>query len=133
MRSCRVLVVDDNRDACESLVVVLELLGHRGLAVDSGHLALEALDEADGADDPFGLAIIDIAMPGMSGYELVSAMRRHSAGANLPIVALSGWVSEDHRMRAKQAGFDSHLAKPIELPELQELLQRVEAAPRTPS
>ena len=125
MNPCRVLVVDDNRDVCESLVIVLELLGHRGLAIDSGARALEVLQEADETDDAFGLAFVDIGMPIMSGYELVSAMRRVSAGANLPIVALTGWVTDEDRDRAKEAGFDLHLAKPIELPELQALLQRV--------
>ena len=125
----RVLVVDDNRDVCESLVVVLELLGHRGLAIDSGARALEVLKESDGTDDAFGLAIVDLTMPGMSGYELVKAMRREPAGASLPIVALSGRASSEDRDRAMEAGFDAHLAKPIELPELQELLLRVQSAP----
>lgn len=123
----RVLVVDDNRDVCESLVIVLELLGHTGLAIDSGARALDVLKEADGTDQAFALAIVDIAMPGMSGYELVAAMRRHPAGEKLPIVALTGWVSSEDQARARQAGFDAHLAKPIELPELRELLQRVES------
>jgi two-component system CheB/CheR fusion protein len=110
-------------------VVVLELLGHRGMAIDSGARALEVLGETDGTDEAFDLAIVDIGMPGMSGYELVAAMRRHPAGAKLPIVALTGWVSNDDQTRAKQAGFDLHLAKPVELPELQDLLRRVQAGP----
>jgi len=127
MNSCRVLVVDDNRDVCESLVMVLELLGHPGLAIDSGARAIDVLQQAHGTEDAFGLAFVDIGMPGMSGYDVVAAMRRLPAGVTLPIVALTGWVTDEDKERAKQAGFDLHLAKPIELPELQELLRRVEA------
>ena len=122
---CQILVVDDNRDARDSLVLVLELVGHRAVAVESGAAAIRAMRAAANSDTPFNLAIVDVGMPEMSGYELVRAIREEAVGDSIYVVALTGWVSPSDRARALASGFDAHLPKPIGLPEIRALLQRV--------
>lgn len=129
MGSCRVLVVDDNSDVRESLVMILELLGHRALAIDSGARALDALRDVHRTPDAFQLAILDVGMPTMSGYDLAAAMRREVTDDTLTIVAFTGRVSAADRARAMDAGFDAYLTKPVDMQILRELLQRVGSKP----
>jgi CheY-like chemotaxis protein len=114
----RVLVVDDSRDAADALALAFELLGCEvALAYDGAR----ALAELDGfAPD---LMVLDLSMPVMDGYTLARAIRARPALSAVPMVALSGFGRESDRERSRQAGFDSHLLKPIEFSELQRLLQ----------
>lgn len=103
----RILVVDDNVDAADSLAAVLEMRGH---SVAVAHDGQEALDKA-GAFKP-QVVFLDIGMPRMNGYEVARALRNTSFGAGAVLVALTGWGAERDRERTLEAGFDHHLTKP---------------------
>ena len=103
-----VLVVDDNRDAADTLAVFLELEGHE---VSVAYGAEQAL--SIGASKPPDVAILDIGMPGMNGYELARRIRQETWGPSVFLVAATGWGHEDDRRKAASAGFDRHLTKPV--------------------
>jgi PAS domain S-box-containing protein len=105
----RVLVVDDNRDAAESLVLLLGLDGHDSRCVHDG---LEALAVAD--DYRPDVVILDIGMPGLNGYETARQLRRQDWGRHIRLIALTGWGRADDKRRADEAGFDYHLVKPVD-------------------
>lgn len=112
----RILVVDDNVDAAASLAAVLRTMGHEVFVAHGGRAALAVL--ANARPD---IALLDIAMPGMSGYELARHIRSQ-AGAAVRIVALTGCgLNEDHR-RTLDSGFDQHLIKPVDAAFLKSLL-----------
>ena len=106
----KVLVVDDNHDAAETLAMVLEMGGHEVLLAHDGHAALElaALHQPS-------VVFLDIGMPGMSGYDTAGRMRALPGGAQRTLVALTGWGSEGDRAKSLSAGFDLHLTKPVEI------------------
>jgi CheY-like chemotaxis protein len=111
-----VLVVDDNRDAAESLALLLEL-DHCTVAVAyDGVQALETLDTFKP-----DVALLDIGMPGMDGYELARRIRASPGGNDLRLVALTGWGQADDKQLAADFGFDEHLTKPVD----PEVLMRV--------
>ena len=103
----RVLIVDDNVDAANTLDALLKALGHETHTVYDGHEALEAFD-AFGPE----IVLLDIGLPGISGYEV--ARRLRSRGRPVRIVAVTGWGQADDRRRSAEAGFDLHLVKPID-------------------
>jgi signal transduction histidine kinase/ActR/RegA family two-component response regulator len=113
----RVLVVDDNRDAADSLGMLLEALGAQVSVVHSGPEALDAFARFRPA-----LVLLDIGMPGMDGYEVARRMRASFPEHRASIVALTGWGQEEDRRRARAAGFDHHLTKPADMEDLQGLL-----------
>jgi CheY-like chemotaxis protein len=113
----RVLVVDDNRDAADSLA---ELLGLMGASTAVAYGVEEAL-AAMAVCTPT-LAFIDIGMPVRDGYELAGLVRADSALADTVLVALTGWGQATDRERIMAAGFDHHLIKPADLEQLTELL-----------
>ncbi|MBI3409406.1 MAG: MASE1 domain-containing protein [Planctomycetes bacterium] len=115
----RVLVVDDNVDAAESLAMLLRLEGQEVLVAHDGPAALEAA----GAVPP-DLVFLDIGMPGMDGYEVARRLRRRPGMRKITLVALTGWGQEEDRLRSLEAGFDNHFVKPVEPGLLQELLAR---------
>jgi PAS domain S-box-containing protein len=117
--SRRILVVDDNRDAAESMAMMLEIIGHETCAAHDG---LEALDKAQSFRPD--TILLDIGMPGMNGYETCRRLRETPWGRDAAIVAVTGWGQDDDRERSREAGFDHHLTKPVELESLQELLAR---------
>jgi CheY-like chemotaxis protein len=112
----RVLVVDDNRDAAETLQMLLDLLGAQTRIAHAGEAAL-ALFEAEPPD----AVLLDIGMPGMDGYQVARAIRARGAGTRPTLVALTGWGQQEDRLRAQDAGFDHHLVKPAELDKLETL------------
>jgi len=104
----RILVVDDNRDAAESLAALLDLLGAQTAIAFGGMEALRAAED-------FGptLGILDIGMPGMDGCELARRLRAHPRHRHMGLIALTGWGQPGDRARIAQAGFDHHLLKPV--------------------
>lgn len=109
-RSLQLLVVDDNRDAAETLASLLNLLGHRTLVANDGVQALRILES-----EPLDAVLLDLGMPGMSGYEVAAAVRRHPRLSALPLIALTGWGGQADRARTAQAGFNRHLTKPASI------------------
>ena len=116
----RVLMVEDNPDAAESLVMILELLGHHVRVVHDGLAAVEAA-RANVPD----VLLIDIGLPGMNGYEVAQAIRRDPALKHLVLVALTGYGRPEDKAQAMAAGFDYHLAKPVDLDALGDLVARL--------
>jgi PAS domain S-box-containing protein len=121
--SRRVLVVDDNRDAADTLGVLLTLLGYETHTAHDGSSALEALD----AFTP-SLVLLDLGMPHMDGFELARRMRQHPHGRRATLVAITGWGQDRDRERSMQAGIDHHLLKPIGVDVLRQLLASLPAA-----
>ena len=115
----RVLVVDDNRDAAESLGTLLEILGSEVRVVHDGPAALEVIGTF-----PPSLVLLDIGMPGMDGCEVAHRVRSRSDLSGVTLVAVTGWGQEEDRRRSREAGFDHHLVKPVELEAIRRLLPR---------
>jgi PAS domain S-box-containing protein len=113
----RVLIVDDDRDSANSLSVLLQLMGHD---VRAAHDGLEAV-RAAAAFRP-DVALLDIEMPKMDGYEAVRHIRGQPWGKDMVLVALTGWGQEEDKQRSLEAGFNYHLTKPLDPTHLQELL-----------
>jgi PAS domain S-box-containing protein len=115
---CSVLVVDDNRDAADSLAALLGALGAEARALYDGHAALVALERGPSPD----VLILDIGMPGLDGYELARRVSARPRGERPMLVALTGFGADADRYRAREAGFDHHVLKPADLPALREVL-----------
>jgi CheY-like chemotaxis protein len=113
----KVLVVDDNRDAADSMADMLRLMGDEVQVAYDGRQAL-------GAVAPFApaWALLDINMPGMNGYSLLRALRAQPGMAALRAVAVTGYGQPADRERTLSAGFDAHLTKPVELAQLHRLI-----------
>jgi signal transduction histidine kinase len=112
----RILVVDDNKDAAESLAMLLSLSGHQVMVAHDGALALGIA----AAERP-EVILLDIGLPGMDGYEVCRRARQGGLTDTL-IIAMTGYGQERDRQRSKEAGFDTHTVKPVELDHLMELL-----------
>jgi DNA-binding response OmpR family regulator len=110
----RILIADDNRDAADSLSMLLELAGHEVRVAHLGSAAL-SLAQAFRPD----VAVLDIGMPDLSGYEVAQALRRESWGQGIQLIALTGWGQERDRQEALEAGFNHHLTKPIDPDQLE--------------
>lgn len=107
-RARRVLVADDNVDAAQSLAALLELHGHETLVAHDG---LQALQVA--AEHVPEVMFLDIGMPGLTGYEVARQLRTLPVLQRATLVAVTGWGTEEDRARAREAGFDGHLTKPV--------------------
>jgi PAS domain S-box-containing protein len=116
-RARRVLVVDDNRDAADLLKLALELAGHEVQAAYDGLAALRLAEQ-----EAFELILLDLGLPGLSGYEVAAHLRSQDKLPQPRLVALTGYGQEQDRRRSAEAGFDLHLVKPIDLGTLTELL-----------
>jgi signal transduction histidine kinase len=106
----RILVVDDNEDAADTIAEALRLSGH---SVYVAHDGAKALELAAGMD--LDGVVLDIGMPEMDGYEVCRRLRRAERNAGVKIIALTGWNAEADRLRTEEAGFDTHLTKPADL------------------
>jgi CheY-like chemotaxis protein len=109
----RVLLVDDNVDAVESMEILLQAFGYEvstALHPDHALARLEAFAPA--------AAVIDIGLPGMDGYALATEIRRRLAGRPMRLIAFTGYGGADDIARARSAGFDAHLVKPVEIERL---------------
>ena len=120
--SLRLLVVDDNRDAADTLAALLSTMGHDVVVAHDGHQALRMLDGLR-PDAVF----LDIGMPGLSGYEVAEAVRLEPRHDGIMLVALTGWGGADDRARTAKAGFDAHLTKPATVGAIEAVLRAVEA------
>jgi signal transduction histidine kinase/ActR/RegA family two-component response regulator len=104
----KVVIADDNRDAADSLKLLLELSGYDTFVAYNGQ---EALDF--GASERPSAFILDVGMPDMTGYEVARRIRQQAWGRNALLVAVTGWGQDDDKERAKSAGFDHHFTKPV--------------------
>ena len=118
----RVLIVEDSPPIAQIFAILLKHLGHEAQIASTGAAALEMLPD-------FKPEIIfsDISMPGMTGYQLAEQIRRQPQFANIWLVAMTGYGQSEDRQQALQAGFDEHLVKPAELPQLEALFAHVQA------
>jgi CheY-like chemotaxis protein len=114
-------VVDDNVDAAEMMKAILEMDGHEVCLAHDATSALATL----GAFEP-EIALLDIGLPGMDGYDLARGLRAHPRASRAFLVAVTGWGQDDDRQRARDAGFDAHLTKPANPADVERL---VAAAP----
>jgi signal transduction histidine kinase/ActR/RegA family two-component response regulator len=117
----RILVADDNRDAAESMVLMLRLRGHDARAAHDGEQALEVAR----AFRP-QVALLDIGMPRLNGYDVARRIREEPWGAGVLLVALTGWGQAEDKRRAVEAGFDRHYTKPVNPEDLMALIGRGE-------
>jgi two-component system, chemotaxis family, CheB/CheR fusion protein len=115
--SRRVLVADDNRDGADSLEMLLKMSGHQVYVALDGTEALELVRQ----HRP-DVGVIDLGMPGLSGYEVARRIRAEAWGSATMLIALTGWGQEEDRRRALAAGFDHHLTKPVDPDQLQQML-----------
>jgi DNA-binding response OmpR family regulator len=122
--SLRVLVVDDNHDAADSLGAILEMVGAESRIAYDGNMALAAAVEFRPT-----IAILDIGLPGMNGLELARRIRDHLPDVKL--IALTGWGQEEDRRRSSQAGFDHHFTKPLKIEVLLSLFEKFNTSPES--
>jgi CheY-like chemotaxis protein/two-component sensor histidine kinase len=113
----RILVADDNQDAADSLAMLLEAAGHEVATAHGGESALSIASTFQPA-----VALLDIGMPDLDGYEVAKRLRTAPWGRSMYLIAITGWGQEEDKRRALGAGFDFHLTKPIELHQLEALL-----------
>jgi signal transduction histidine kinase len=121
----RILIVDDNVDAARTLADLLELDGHETHVAHDGPASVEAALRLKP-----DAAIVDIGLPGFSGLEVARRLRQEPSLAGLFLVALSGWVQPEDVARSRKAGFNHHLAKPVNVTTLERLLARADATRR---
>jgi PAS domain S-box-containing protein len=115
----RILVVDDNRDSAESMAMVLEHSGHHTRMVHDGVNALRAA-----ATFRPEVVLLDIGLPGMDGHAVARKIRAEPWGADMMLVALTGWGQEEDRRKSREAGFDAHVVKPARHADLMRVLAR---------
>jgi len=113
----RVLIVDDNVDAAETLSMLAQMHGHQTRVANDGPAAIVAAKEQEPQ-----IVFMDIGMPGMSGYEVATYLRSLPGWKDRMLVALTGWGTEEDRARSLAAGFNVHLAKPVDLSVVEKLL-----------
>ena len=121
-RTCprRVLIVDDNRDASETLEMLLQLWGYEVRSVHGGIEALEVAPEYRPE-----VVLLDIGLPGMSGYDVAQRLREVPGFGEVVLVAVTGYGQDNDRSRSREAGFDHHLVKPVDPEKLQALIASV--------
>ena len=105
----RVLIADDNRDAAESLAMLLQMEGHEVTVVHDGREAITAFEKMQP-----DAALLDIGMPGLNGYEIARAIRRSPLGRDVTLIAVTGWGQDNDKAQAAEAGFNHHFTKPVE-------------------
>jgi signal transduction histidine kinase/CheY-like chemotaxis protein len=115
---CKVLVADDNRDAVDSLAIILELSGYEVLVAHTGREALEL-----GMSQRPDAVILDIGMPDINGYDVARRIRAESWGRGAFLLAITGWGQSNDKERARMAGFDLHFTKPVDVDEIEHSLR----------
>ena len=114
----RVLIADDNRDAADSLAMLLRLEGHEVAVVHDGRQAVASIDSFRPE-----VALLDIGMPELNGYEVAQRIRQGPLGSSITLIAVTGWGQASDKARAAEAGFNHHLTKPIEFDALGRMLR----------
>ncbi len=122
----RVLIVDDFPDVTEALRMLLGVLGHEVTTARSGKQALETVER-----ELPDVAMCDVGLPDLSGYEVARAIRRRPGGRRTFLAAITGWGANKDRVDAMAAGFDLHLVKPIDAAKVIKLLSTAESVLRT--
>jgi signal transduction histidine kinase len=120
MGSLRVLVADDNRDSADSLAMLLEVSGHEVHVSYDGEEAVRLAAEVRPE-----VLLLDIGMPRLDGYQVATRLRGEPWGAELVIIATTGWGQEQDRTRSRETGFDAHLVKPVDLEALMQLISEL--------
>lgn len=120
----KIVVADDNRDAADSLKILLEFAGHEVFVAYNGQQALDL----GGLEHP-QVFVLDVGMPDITGYEVARRIRQQAWGRGVLLLAVTGWGQDDDKERAKAAGFDFHFTKPVNPEQVEE---RVAAYLRTP-
>ena len=113
----RVLVVDDNLDGAESMTFLLDALGQEVSTAHDGEQALEQI-----ASFRPDVVLLDIGLPRLNGYDVARRIRQMPGSAKIVLVALTGWGRDEDRQQSREAGFDHHWVKPVDLSVLRELL-----------
>jgi CheY-like chemotaxis protein len=121
-RRQRLLVVDDNKDAAESMSMLLELWGHQVICAYDGHSALEIAAHYDPS-----VVFLDIGLPGMDGYQVAERLRELPQGQHMALIAVTGYGQDTDRRRSRDAGIDHHLVKPVSPETLRNLLDALPA------
>jgi CheY-like chemotaxis protein len=116
-RRLRILVVEDNVDAAESLRWLLEYFGHDVTVAYSGHAGVQAALACHPE-----VILCDIGLPGLDGYGVVQALRRHPEMAGTRMIAVTAYSQDSDRRRSREAGFDLHLTKPVDPSTLEQIL-----------
>jgi len=114
-----VVVADDNRDAADTLALLLDMDGYDTRVAHGGLAALDSI-RVDWPD----AAILDIGMPDLNGYEVARRIREEAQGRDIFLLAITGWGHPDDVARAKAAGFDEHLTKPVDADNVVRLLAK---------
>ena len=118
--SRRILIADDNRDAAESLAMLLQMENHEVRVVNDGQAALAAFAEFQPE-----VALLDIGMPALNGYEVARSIRR-KRGPAVTLIAVTGWGQERDKANALFAGFNYHFTKPVDLDQIMDILRSLE-------
>jgi CheY-like chemotaxis protein len=114
----RILIADDNRDAADTMGMLLELGGHEVIIAHSGNQALQL-----GREHRPDVVILDIGMPDLNGYDVARTARNEDWGKSAYLIALTGWGQAEDKERARMAGFDRHLTKPVDPDLVEEILK----------
>jgi DNA-binding response OmpR family regulator len=114
----RVLIVENDKDTATSLGMLLRLYGHEAQVAVDGPSACQTAQA-----DPPDVVLLDIGLPQMDGWQVAKQIREQSSGKRLLIVAITGYGTEADRLRSQEAGIDVHLLKPVDLEELEKLLE----------
>lgn len=117
----RILIVDDNVDAADSIAMLLSMEGHETRTVNTARAALLAAPEFKPE-----VVLLDIGLPEMDGYEVARLLRTQNGAHDMRLVAVTGYGQPADRQRAHAAGFDEHMVKPVEPSVLQEFLSSVQ-------
>ena len=117
----RLLVVDDNKDAAESMSMLLEMWGHEVAFAYDGPSALETAEQWQPE-----AVFLDIGLPGMDGYEVAERLRELPQAKDAVLIAITGYGQEDDRLRSRRAGIDHHLVKPVAPDALRSLIESLQ-------
>jgi PAS domain S-box-containing protein len=117
-----VLIADDNPDGAETLALLLEMSGHEVHVAHDGSMAMEVAARVKP-----DLALLDIGMPGLNGYEVAMCIRREAWGERMTLIAVTGWGQEEDKLKARAAGFDHHLTKPTDPAQIESILASMPA------
>ena len=117
----RLLVVDDNKDAAESMSMLLEMWGHDVAYAYDGPSALQTAEEWQPE-----AVFLDIGLPGMDGYEVAERLRELPHAKDAVLIAITGYGQDDDRLRSRRAGIDHHLVKPVAPDALRSLIDSLQ-------